>query len=521
MYKVVIADDELWLRKGLQKKIRWNDLELSFCGDASDGEEAYHLAIEKQADIVIADVRMPVQDGLKLSEKILSYNKNIKIIVVSGYDEFQYVKTAISFGAVDYILKPVKAEELNNALKKAIDSLEKNKSADTFKKNISDILKKSMNEFILHNKKEDALNFNQWLNKAHIQGHEYSVVLFLVDRSITDIDKVKQDMLAYSNKIANGDFNIIEFERQFSIIGLLIIRMTDKRDIETYIRRLWFFLENNYAQIIFTTIGGCSTSINDIPKLYTRALKLMDSYNDFQSQSNNIVFFNEEDDEKNYEYPAVIHQEILHCIKIKNRSEINAVLEKVRLFFQKNNNISVKEGKKLLFCIISEMVVLLTKENEKYNKLIEKGINICNDIDNYRTLKDILLCIENYVEVYINTAEQSDQSNGETVVRSVLDYIEQNYFENINLNTITKNFHISPSYFSVLFKRYTGENYIDFVTKLRIKKACELLEKTGNKINKISYEVGFNDYKYFCKVFKKYTAMKPSEYRRRNTNENH
>jgi two-component system response regulator YesN len=142
MFKVMIADDESWIRKGLRAMIEWDDLGLVFDSEATDGLEALQLSESRFPDILITDVRMPGIDGLQLAERMLKLIPRLKVLIISGYSEFEYVKRAIQIDAISYILKPINPAELNETLKKAVEKLKSEMQEQTINTHLPGILEK-------------------------------------------------------------------------------------------------------------------------------------------------------------------------------------------------------------------------------------------------------------------------------------------------------------------------------------------------------------------------------------------
>lgn len=148
MYKVLIAEDEAWIRKSLKKMIQWDKLGLTLSDEACDGQEAYDMALVCRPHLLITDVRMPGINGLDLAEKLSSTISDLKIIFISGFDEFRYVKRAIDINAMGYVLKPIKEEELNTVLQKAILEINENTEIKELKENVSYVTQKLISDVV-------------------------------------------------------------------------------------------------------------------------------------------------------------------------------------------------------------------------------------------------------------------------------------------------------------------------------------------------------------------------------------
>lgn len=196
MHRVLIADDEVWIRRNIRKMIRWEQLGLEFVGEAEDGLTACALAESLRPDIVVTDVRMPGLDGLQLVEKLSALLPTARMIIVSGYDEFEYVRKAINLKVVSYLLKPIDEEELHRVLAEAAVDLERFKESDRLRGNIP-YLNGKITADLLESGDERALGrFRRWIAEKAPDMVSYAALVVGFDTA--DYEGGIQDLYAFN-----------------------------------------------------------------------------------------------------------------------------------------------------------------------------------------------------------------------------------------------------------------------------------------------------------------------------------
>lgn len=364
MIKVFLVEDEAIIRRGIRDNIDWAGNGFEFVGEAGDGEYAYPLILKTEPDILITDIKMAFMDGLELSRLVKKALPQTKIIVLSGYNEFDYAKEAIKIGISDYLLKPITSVSLVDALKKAAETIREEREKS-----------KLLERYFASYEK-----YNEFLDKTDYSG---------VDRALIS------DFL----KLGSTDEYDLFVEEYFSAVG-----------------------ENNYKSLLL------------------RQYMTMD---------------------------------IFYCIQD---------------FFK---NINVK----------SEDIA----EEFRDIKLLSKAFN------SVETTKEYLKRIFCYA---LDKRDKVSNNRYGSLIDVAKKYIAENYNRgDFSLNSISNHIGVSPSYFSSIFKQETGQSFVEYLTKVRIDKACELLKCTTLRTAEIGEQVGYNDPHYFSATFKKVMGMSPKEFK--------
>lgn len=403
MIRVIIADDEPVILRGLKKLLNWDALGIEIIGEAKDGNSAVRMVLEKQPDILISDVCMPGKNGIEVLKLIKENNLHTKVIFLSGYQEFSYVRDALTYGAVDYILKPIDKFLLENTLNKTIKII---------------------------TEENDELRVRSRLSNYEKGDRSNQIQKYLGE--ITEGTFVK-DNLAEEIEV----LGINKEEKYFSVLSMEIddVHFNSKNLAEKEVQLLKFSIFNTVEQIL-----------NQVGK--------------------GIVF-----NKGNYICIVISHDEKNSFIKF-----LSSLVDKIKENIKNSNNQNVTIG-------IGEIVTGMDQIPKSYGTSIH-DINYKYSLGN------------------------------DSAISRVKYYIEENYKSNITLETVANISFMNAYYFSSFFKKHTGENFKDYLTKVRMEKAIKVLMSSDKKTYEIAEMVGFSDAKHFSEIFKKYYGKNPMEYKK-------
>ena len=366
MIKVFLVEDETIIRQGIKNNIDWRSNGFELVGEAGDGEYAYPMILKSQPDILLTDVKMPFMDGLELSRLVKKALPRTKIIVISGYNEFDYAKEAIKIGISDYLLKPVTSASLMDALKKVSDQI-----------------------------------FEEQENSRLLERYFINYEKYMAFPDKSDYSGVDRKLIRNFLKTGNIEECGIFIDEYFEAVG-----------------------EGNYMSLLL------------------RQYMTMD------------IFYC-----------------VLEFIKSLNAQELNTQPELTDL--------------------------------KRVTKAIEKADTT----------------MEYLKELFTFALTVRDKNSGDRyglLIREAQEYIAENYGNSdFSLNMIAGYIGVSPSYFSSIFKQSTGQSLIEYLTKVRIDRACELLKCTNLRTSEIGEKVGYNDPHYFSATFKKIMGQSPKDFKAR------
>ena len=527
MYKVLIVDDEALVRIGLKTTINWNEIGFSIAADATNGEQAYQLYKKYKPEVIITDIRMPKKDGFYLIEKIRKENKKAKILVLTVYDEFSYVRKALKLGADDYILKTeIEDEELVELMLNIKKDLEK-ESSDT-KSVINEenelSIKKSLFTKIIRNDFELNPKLKEKFKQLDFKLADSSflltnILIEEVEEKNNELKKISSQKINDAliniaiDQFSDKNINYIYHHDQDNYIFLLSASDLDSKKIKTLLKTIHKAAKQYFdidLKIIYSSI------FNNIDELYSNYKKIIEKNEIIFYQKKNEIFVKQIDEikfEKTniFELKQKYNRVLVEAVSAKNMELINNKIDEINNYFNQNN-INPMEVKlfysNLLTDIFNSFKTFLNSEED-----LEDYEQYYYSILNESYLIKIKYLFYEFIKVVIENIKNSNHNYSNILVDRALNYIESNYDRKISLENIAEELSISKNYLCNVFKEETGENTAAYINKLRIEKAKQLLLERNYKLKEIYSKVGFSNQYYFSKVFKKISGMTVTEYK--------
>lgn len=533
MLKVFLVEDEFVIREGIKNNIEWESHGYEFCGEASDGELAFPMIQKLKPDIVITDIRMPFMDGLTLCRLIKKEMPWIEIIILSGYEEFEYAKEGINLGIAGYLLKPISGEELL----KEIDKLSKEIENKQKEQEIKEKYEKEMEENNFQEKKAlfqylvtGDKTLEELLETAHrleidLSSIWYNIVLFKAQSEYHAYNEYSNSLMEIDQKIESlvGDnaAKVLVFDRNLEGKAFLF-----KADSEEELSQFQVDFFEKIRKIIadyknIRYFGGIGTPVNRIRELpisfekashaFAHRYLVKDSlFFDIENIEQKTSLEKEEFDIGKINSKQIDRGKIQDFLKIGDKKEVvyfvdeffknlNADLIKANLFWQ----YIIMDS---YFCIVDFVEGLQMPRDE-----IETPDMNSSLFQNAEGAKNYVVKI---MQQALILREKASKNRYDDVVREVIEYIEKNYMdENLSLNLLASHVNFSPNHLSTIFSQQTGQTLIKYLTDFRMNKAKELLRCTGKRSSVVSTEVGYKDPHYFSYLFKKTQGMTPTQYR--------
>ena len=530
MYKVFLVEDEIIIREGIKKKIDWEGNGYEFCGEASDGELAYPMICKLRPDIVITDIKMPFMDGLELSKLIKKEMPEIEIIILSGFAEFEYAKTAISLGVAQFLSKPINSEELLNEVNKVAQRLDEKRSEQEFRQKY----KKEMEE----NTRETRLNFfrdlvtggfatTALLEQAkeigiNLSALWYSMILFKM-KSVNHaeieysgtMDKVDQALRSY---FAQHDG--VLFDRGLEGYAILL-KADDESEIgiiqNRCIKDMKEILDVHSNIRYFAGISNRVNRLSGLPLAFENASRAFAKR--FLTEESRFVEYNhrmtgeinEEDfDITKVNSKQVDRSDIQNYLKLAEPQEATYFIDE---YFNAFDTSAIQStlfrqyiAMDIYFCAVDFI------EGLGYPKTSIPVYDVMNP--DMQTMEGVKTYLISLLSTAAKLREQSASNKYSDVVDDVIRYIEEHYAdEELSLNVVASEVNFSPNHLSTIFSQKTGQTFIKYLTDFRMNKAKELLKCTNKKSSVISFEVGYKDSHYFSFLFKKTQGMTPTQFR--------
>ncbi len=539
MFKVMIIDDEPIIRKGLRNIIDWRQYDCEICAEAADGEEGAELIKSLRPDIVFTDIKMPEVDGLSMIKEIKDNVNDSKIIILTGYRDFDYAQEAIKLGAFDFILKPSKIEELIDVVKRAIKELkfqrdrteEIEKLKELYKQNLPVLRERLLFDVL------SGINTNEELIKAKMSlfGLEVSNFTLLVVENDSDAGENSEREDPYSSHLyqfgiintfeetVSDDFKIINVTLDDKKIAFIIKHPDERGNYIDLIQKKCTYLQDIIANCFgFTITIGISSEGLGAMQLSAKLKECMEALeHKFYIGNNSIIcykdlhsFFRSEDNSLLENYQKLLSDGIKSGNEILVKKRLKDITDYIDCCAGGISRDSLKNFYCATVTLINNIRVsvsgadnnpkgLLSKDISSLIRMIEKSDNLkeLNAI-----LEEIALSVVSKVNIYNNRGIK-------LIMQRAMEFIDENYSEQISLNEIAEHTFVSTYYISRLFKKELGKNFVEYLNEIRITKAKELLKDLRFKTYEVAELVGICDAHYFSKLFKKYEGITPSEYR--------
>ncbi len=534
MYKVIIIDDEPIIRKGIKNLINWKQLDCEVCAEASDGAEGIELIKKILPEIILTDIRMPGLDGLDMLKQVKDIVPNSKIIIVSGYREFEYVHEAIKCGAFDFLLKPTRLEELTSVLARAVEVLNEQKlrhsEVDKFKllfeQNIPLLKEKLLCDIVFEiNSNENEITEKMKLFDIHINNFIFIVIENDLDESSVN---TQYDKHLYQFGIINSFEEIMAEKYEVHVIslnsnkvGFIIqnnaysgINMAKILEKTAYLQEMIFNAFGISISIAVSTEGSSVFQLPDKLKECQYSLE----YKSYLGNSSIIQysdlnsFFKYED----YSLLERYKKQLLEGVKAGNEDIVKASSDSISNYISANT-ISIDYLKNFYYSALSSInniriSVLAANSDKKHEegKDIASLIKLIEKSDNTEELNSLLQ------QVALKIAKKVNSFNNKSIrvtLKKAIDYINEHYAEPVTLNEVAEHTFVTTFYISRMFKKELGISFIDYLNEIRIEKAKVLLKDVRYKSYEVASIVGIPDPHYFSRLFKKHSGISPSEYR--------
>lgn len=534
MLKLIIVEDEDLLREGLSTCIDWNELGYELVGTAEDGVMALELISEINPDIIISDIKMPHMNGLELAEYVNENFPSIRMVIISGYDDFEYAKKAITVGVCEYILKPINLDELYCVMKKlrenVICQIEKEREFYELKeqntKNIEKIRYDLFLKIILHKQKiqeitdyqEEILEYfnDNYYAVGIIESPNYPILSIDSDYlEVIEMDKSFEKMIVhkmdtYKN---SNDAKFIEVLHSNNCERLICVFHNSMQNVKNIINDMHEIFENdvNGQENLQLQFGNVLKGLNGLYKSFLQARK----YN----EDNLIECWSRSMNSKGKDKFGLFMDYDLSNLFYEIRSgtangiekEINELCESVK----KENIVSYMQLMMIINNIFFQLVKLPEETGGNINSIIDdpgkyyrRIIEKHRRTEMFEELKCLCLTIHEYFAGITGTKVQG-------ILKRIEEYMEENYMEErLCMKDVAKYAYVSVTYLGIILKKETGKTFIEYLTEIRIEKAKQFLRETNMKNYEIANACGYSTPTYFSTVFKEICGISPSLYRK-------
>ncbi len=499
MIRMIIADDEPVITRGIKKLVNWQSLGIDIIGDYADGKKALDGILTHKPDVALLDIAMPGRNGIDILKECKSLGVKTQIIFISGFQDFEYAKAALHYGAVDYLLKPVLREELLNSIEKCMTSIPGSP--------------KEM--FLSDGESEPEVDYGKLIEPERcFYTPVYAEVLYQTEEDPQLRKLVNFSLISFLEEYLSEKMIGITFLKKEHIVIVIKSTDSDKEKCLRLVEEISHQAKEAAGHQIAFIIGLQVANMREIPNAFEQCLA-MKGYLFFADQLPNAI--------------VRTHEPVFHEVQADRFGEVREKLldaviglnlaEFERYYSQFGKLVCrMADGKKedacFYFCTairhLDEKIVTMGISgcNPEMKDLLEKGRKcIC--------YSEMLVCYYKVYRDYLEHVQQTIASSDKQNIIKAKDYIEKHYKEDLTLGILAAEVHMNPYYFSSFFKKSAGENFKDYVNKVRIQHGISCLISTNMKVTEIAHEIGFHDARAFTEIFQRLYHETPGAYRKR------
>lgn len=543
MLKIFLAEDEVVVRETIKRMIPWEELGFELVGEAADGEMALPLLIRQQPDLLITDIKMPFMDGLTLARLAKKEIPGLKVVILSGYDDFNYAKQAIGIGVEDYLLKPITKNALIERLSEIRSRYEHEKTQkeyyEKFQREMQAYEKNSSRDFFeaLVDGSMDMMEVYKRAEKLglDIVAEAYNVLIFTMNcdedfsEQRDEYSSWEAESLELLENFFAGHSSAMLFRSNIFSYGVLLKgqRETIEENTRACVDEIRKILSRQDGRREwFLAVGQSVERLSQIQKSYHTASR---AFSQRYLYDENILYY---DEMETMEHPGgqAETEDNAYLQKVDVNALNPAILQKfLSNGLQEETENFVKDyfyaiGQEPMESLVFRNYVIL---NVRFSVIsFIKGLGCdTNEMESADTeevlaesgknMESAIAYAKKMISQAIEIRDQNSGNKNRSILKTAVDFIDSHYMEeDISLNTVANVANVSSNHFSALFSQNMGQTFIEYLTTLRMNKAKELLRCTGMRSSEIAGEIGYKDAHYFSYLFKKTQGMTPSDYRK-------
>lgn len=533
MIRVVIADDEDKVCQLICSLINWKELDMEIVGIAHDGIQALELIKENLPDLVITDIRMPGYDGLEMISKGKELKSDLEFIIISGYRHFEYAQSAIKYGVCDYMLKPIKKADLLATLQKLrdryyqrIDRLTKEERLKLRLQNDIEKLRSGLFTEVLLSKNTDKINmkFEELNDNYHFRFCDGCFQILTIKMDCETERDIKMELKVLEDKVLQVAFSFLkqecfDMELYFDSNNAYCILNYDKlnkkgvrKQIKSVLNELTMQREI-FTQFEFTIGLGSIVENSQELKFSLSSSKYATDQRLLLGTGGLIEYEEPKTNNKNIEFMlSYMNKSMGAALEILDKEGVLTALNDMQLRIKSIPDISGETIFEMANQIFSMFINNLRNKQIKMDEELYQ--NFCLNANRCGSVEKLFGYLSAVIGRSLDNIIENKKMEDTKPIRIAKQYIQQNFAKSISLDEVSNVAGFNASYFSSLFKKECGVNFLEYISEIRMNKAKELLRESNLSISTICEEVGYIDLKHFTKSFKKYTGVKPNEYRK-------
>ncbi|MBQ4159157.1 MAG: response regulator [Clostridia bacterium] len=523
MYQIFVVEDELLIRQNIRNLVESMQGPYVFCGEASDGEMALSMMQDLMPDILLTDIRMPFLDGFELIRHVKAMMPWIKIIIISGYDDFEYARKAISLGVDHYLLKPVRAQELTSVIEKTAKSIDEAKAKSTLglgydQDEINFALRQRFMEQLLYNGQDTGALLEKARNlNLDVVSANYQIAMMYFDAGDIDMRPIRTSL---ENLLARMKFPLYHFSDSHSVA--VVFTGSDEASLTEQTYRFIAIVRHELKElspIITTVISDVVSRFSAISDVYRKTYDLIKKVTSVSAGQ--IITAGEasaliaEILEIGTPFGEAFQERLTYAETADVPGLVNEVLESPQ--GNRFNSMLMRYNTLIDLLKMTAEIVKKASSDPDSNAIAAEMIEKHNVIEGATSKESFRETVIALLETAVSIRnEKMGYPKYNSIIRGAEKYVQEHFCDpNISLMSVARHVGMSAAHFSTVFSQTTGRSFINYLTAMRIEKAKKLLSSTNMKLSAIAMEIGYNEPNYFSHVFRKVEGITPKEFRSR------
>ncbi|WP_229692035.1 response regulator transcription factor [Paenibacillus radicis (ex Gao et al. 2016)] len=538
VYKIVLVDDEAVVRVGIRDRIEWQSLGFECAADCENGVEAL-AAIERiQPDVVLTDINMPFMDGLELTQAVKARHPEMKVVILTGYDDFDYAQRAVKLKVNDFILKPITAAELTAVLQKIkaeLDEQRKDKEElDRLQRQLREsmpVLKERfLDRLATSTIREGELAERLAFFEIELPGPDYEALaidLDLLERGAGPTAAADRELLRFAiynvtQELLSEDYTVSEVfrSREEKVMAILSGDQPELHDrAQELADKIRLAAEQFLRRTVSVGIGTPAVSLRNISESCQAAVSALEYR--LLLGGNRVISISDMEPRigRKADYSQEYDRRLIAGIKTGTADEVDHAVD-TAINRHRTAMLTIDQSyirlQRTLIAVMQALEELGCEEADVFGS----GVNPLTAIYSFRTLDEISDWLKEACRRAVNSVAEARDDQCRQQMKEALAYIHDHYGDSeLSVKTVSKQVLMSVSYFSAAFKSHTGKTFVEYLTAVRMDKAKEQLKFTGLRTYEIAAKSGYPDAQYFSVLFKKHTGDSPTEYRQKTSAE--
>lgn len=523
----MVVDDEAMVRRFVRYVVNKHLPELEIIGEAANGVEAVQKALEYKPDIFLTDIRMPKMDGLDAARRVIEVLPHTQVVFLTAYEEFDYAKEALNLKAEEYLVKPIRPQNLIEVLQRCISKVQQQGLYATMLVTINSLFAESQGYLRAHFA-EELLQGNidskrQYFRMASLAGYETIpdlIAVVEIDDDIGDgnpLSCVAEIKTIIEDQQLSNDEKLFVYHQKPGTFVCFLKTNASSEEAAVAMAKMWaskiqMHIKAKTGMSVTIGIGSWVQELTSVPMSY-QAANVAKSYRFIKGPGQIWSLLDVNYQESPNVLPLLPCQtQLAEAIQLGNPELVQKTVKKVVTELKTVAKISPPKARQSALDTAQIAVAAAREGAMKKDRVASCLARHQEQLESAASCQQIAEALASLTTCLARSVEKTQTNLSSETVQKAIAFIQDNYHDDLTLSKVAGVVYLSPYYFSRLFKRTTGMNFTRYLTKVRIDAAKQLLKKGDRTVKEIAMEVGYTDPRYFSSVFKKVVGVSPSDY---------